>query len=271
MPVSAELQALACNTYYSEGVDYKGADKYAGQDLEAWVAPVGCVTGLPKQYDLTVGAVTLGDENVSISLEAGEADTTIYKGDVVWLPGQQALLVIAADTVLTDAGATVPIFPAEKTATSVTAYSYLMKPLLSFEEGWLPNTSGSEASSRNRGQSPFSSKIIVGRDYSMSASGGAVKNDPGLVVLENVKNTTKQVFFNSRMRPFQSFGISPFSSFGTCFVNSSSPSAAASDFIKVSYELMGDGKPNVYLPLGMVLATAKTLLTDDAFVQGLPD
>ena len=265
-----ELQKLATQSYYEDGIDYSESDSYRGDSRESWVQELGFRQKTPVLYTATAeSAVTTDDTTASVSLAAGQSGR-IYKGDVLWFSLAQVLLVVSTDTDLTDVATNVPIFPASgDVAIGDTASTYLCRPIFSFEDGFIVNSSGTDASSRNRGQSLYSTKMVVGRDYSMSAAGRTVRQDPGLGILESVKNTNRRFYFEARWRPFDNYGIGLSAEVGRAFVNSSSPTAPASDFHKVSYDIMGDGKPLPYLPLGMTVAEAKLLLPNDSYVQYL--
>lgn len=266
----ADLRTLACNQYYKEGVDLDTTDKYLGNELEAWVRALPCGGTDPTAFTITAGAITANAETADLTL-TGTVDERIFRGDVLWFATSQRLIVVSNTTLLTAGAATaVPIFPAEgDVAAAETAMSYLMRPILSFDTGFLPNSTGTEATSRNRGQSLYEAKAIVSRGYNVNGSGTAVRNDAGLIELETNRRGKGILYWESRHRPFDNYGIGINANSGKAFISSHSPGADASDFIKIAYDMMGTGSDDDYRPLGMTLADAALLAPTDLYIEAL--
>ncbi len=255
----ALLARLAATNYYRDAFGER--DQYRGDDLQAWVKPLEFGEAAPEEFVLTCTAAALEDAtSISLATAAGKT-VKIYKYDTLWFNQVDVMAVVLADATLTATASAVEVFPLMD-AIPINAITRTMGllPCLSFETGFIPQTTGTIAESRNRGQSLFSAKGVFGRSYTMSAEGTAIRNDPGLFAIDALSQNNGRLFFQSRRPPFDDYGIGFAARTGTVIVESSSPSSDQSGFSKVNYTLNGDGPNQIYLPSGMVLSKAKTLL-----------
>lgn len=255
----ATLASLACLPFYSEGNNFDGTE-IRGDSMEFWIAaiPCGSATNRPDEITITTEAAALADaETISVSASVAKK---VWQGDVIKFDTSSTLVVVKTTTEILTTATTVPVLPLEGgIADNETAKTYGMLPVWSLSEGGIPETSGQEASSRNRSESLFPVKIVVGRDYSINCNGRFVKNDPGAHLLESLSDGPKKIYWESRYAPYVSMvdhlgtaiaeGSGPAAKRGTAFVQNFSMPATSQDMQQLQCTLMGSGSFSAYVPL----------------------
>lgn len=255
----ATLASLACNAFYAEGRNFDGTE-IRGDSMEFWVGaiPCGSATNRPDEITVTMeSAATADAETISVSASVAKR---VYSGDVIKFDTSSVLVVVKTTTEILTTATSVPVLPLEgNIADNETAKTYGLLPVWSLSEGGIPESSGQEASSRNRSESLYPVKIIVGRDYSLNCNGRFVKNDPGAYLLETLSIGSKKVYWESRYAPFISMvnhegatldeGSGPAAKRGIAFIQNFSMPATAQDMQQVQASLMGSGAFSAYVPL----------------------
>jgi hypothetical protein len=254
----ATLASLAGLPLYQEGYNFSEVDHVRGDRVEFWLADLSFGASTPTAKTITADAAALVDAE-TLSLKVASGTHKVYRGDVLWFDADDTLAVIAATTTIASTATTVPILPLMDGITDeATALSYGLKPLLSLMEGGIPESSGTEVTSRNKGQNLHSAKAIFGRDSTINLSGTVVRSDEALAIIAKKKRGSSLIYFESRYAPYENFstmdanwiygaGIS--AERGVAFVNNFTPTSGM-DFQKITATLSISGAPTPYYPLG---------------------
>jgi hypothetical protein len=228
-----------------------------GDQLEFWIKTLLPGTSRPTAVTISSEAIAAADAT-SISVSSS-ADITLYAGDVLKF-GSKDPVVIATTTEVTSSATTVPVLPViEALADGDTAKTYGMLPVLFRADGGVPETSGTDAGSRNAGESLYRVKAVVERDYTIPLNGRMVSTDPTLYIFRTIGTGRRNVFWQTRYAPFLSFtddtgatlseGAGPGAQQGVAYVQNFSMPHAANDLAMVNATLSGVGAPENYVIL----------------------
>lgn len=255
MPLT--LAEYATLPFYEEGVSYDGS-QIRGDAAEFWIKPLLPGTTKPAIITITIKTAGLADDE-TISVQATAA-IKLYRGDVILFPTSDVLVVVKVDTTIATTPTTLPVLPLTGAiADEEAAKTYGLYPVLSLSEGGIPENTGSEVGSRNRSESLYQVKEIIGRDYSLTCNGRVVSYDPGLWTLKRLARGRRRVYWESRYAPYLSFtdetgtihtqGKGPAAETGAAFVQNYSIQSNADNMQQLQASLMGTGRPSDYAPL----------------------
>lgn len=241
---------------YQLGFNFTSNDHVRGDRVEFWIKRLSYGQIVPTITTVTcTEPVAADDEEITVSIASGSI--YIYRGDVMKFGS--TLIVFAEDTTITNVAAAKAIYPAVGTvADNATAKTYALKPLLSLQDGGTPQTSGTQAESRNRRQGLYSAIAMFGRSYTMNANGTRVKTDPGLLELQDSAQGDIDIYWECRYQPGESFliegvtyaeGTGPGAYKGIAKVNSFALNPTQADFEKLAASLNGNGGFSPYAVL----------------------
>lgn len=258
MPIT--LAEYAAQPFYEEGISYEGS-QVRGDSMQFWIAPLMPGMLKPVVHTITMDAAALADaETISVT---ADIPAKLYRGDVLPFTTSNVLVVIKADTLINTAPTAIPVLPLTGAiADAETASTYGLLPVLSLMEGGTPETSGSEVSSRNRGEGLFPVVEITQRDYTVTCNGRLVSFDPGAWIMKKLSKGRRKIYWEARYHPYYSFvdelgtvytkGSGPAAETGIAFVQNWSTPSGASDLQQIQCTLKGSGKPNEYKPLVVI-------------------
>lgn len=231
-------------------------DYIQGKNRELWMSPLIYLQNTPDIFTLTMSAdIAIDAESVTLATDSG-LSVQLYAKQVIYKPGDDILLVVTADTLVTDAGVAVPILPAEGATdiatNTVMPVVYPMVPILSINDGGLASVAGQEATANNKGQSLFNAKAKTTADASLTFSGAVVRNDPGLVIANTLSFNNQYAYFESRLAAFDNRGVGWKTQKFRGQILNLDPSSARADFEQVSVTVSISGCPEDYIVLGTV-------------------
>lgn len=248
----ATLQDYAALDFYEEKQQFTGQDYVLGKDTESWVQELPYGESTPLVYEIETEAVIAPDAETA-SLSANVA-VKLYRRDV--LKFGNTLIVIAEDKEIGTAATSIAILPATaEVALAETALTYGMLPILSITEGGLPELTGTDAEAQNKVQGLWKARRTVGRDGSITLSGGMLRSDPSLPLLEKVGRGSRNLFYQSRHAPFTLFeggfteGAGPGAYSCVVSLTNNGYPAGGMEFVQVNYTFNFAGRPDLYTPL----------------------
>ncbi len=248
----AVLNTLANNPIFNEKLG--DTNFIQGKNRELWIAPLNYLQNVPNTFTLTMTTdIAIDDEAVTLSTGAG-LTLQLYAKQVIYKPGDDVLLVVAEDTLVTSAGVSVPILPSEGATViatnTVMPIVYPMVPIMSISDGGLPSVAGQEATANNKGQSLFNAKAKTTADSSLTFSGAVVRNDPGLAIADALSYNNQYAYFESRLAAFDNRGRGWKTQKFRGQVLNLDPSSTRADFEQVSVTISISGCPEDYVVLG---------------------
>lgn len=270
MAVSSIIRQYADTCLLRTG--YTEVDQYRGDNLIPWVAELEFGESLPTEYTLAAAVAAQNDTSITLTAAASET-VTLYRDQVLYFPTDDVVASVLTTTEVTDAGVAVPVRPLEGALTLDSEVKvYPIYPILSFMSGgFVPQSTGTIAESRNKGQSLFTAKGVFQRSGTATGEGTAIRNDVGRAILENAVTGSKLVYIETRRPIYDCYGAGFNAYKYIAIVESSSPTSDASDFEKVNFTLSISGAPTRYTPLGSTLADIQAKCPEDVYLAKLVD
>ena len=247
--------------FYDKRLDLSGQDFVLAFSKEFWFSELPLNAQVPTTTTVTVdnSATPVPVDSTSMNV-VSDAPITIYRGDI--LKFTSALVVVSATTTL-DGTATPAALPVVSTSAEIadaeTALSYGLIPFWSLQDGGDIEFTGTEAIARNKIQGLYPAKRTTERDGTINLSGGLYVSDPGAILMEDLGDGSRNIYYEIRWAPYQVFtgaggststeGSGPGARTGVATIQSFTVAGARSEFATVNCTLGIASRPDPYFPL----------------------
>lgn len=249
--------------HYKLGIQKTGNSFARGDQTFDFIAKIPYNSSRPAKIELTLGAIAVDDETVSIT---SPVEITLYRNipiavgnglgttDVI-----DGVIVVAENIVIPATTATtVKILPYAGTA--VTAYSTAaiyqgLTPVLSIEDATFPQISSDMTTTQNKSQFFKTADKTTG-SWTSNFNGSIYREDPALPILEDSSRGWGKLYFMVTQAPYdtfvgldgaiQKYGAGPAATEAVVVVTSYNLTNARADNQKLSCAITGDGDPFPY-------------------------